>query len=113
MAQEATPDPTDDSEGGGDGDEPMAEWDDEQWADRYGRTQGHTNALVLDDGTRLENHETVLRNEHGETQTFEVIGLRYEDFRWFAWGPHNVTVELSKSSIQSMFDAGDLEVVEE
>lgn len=89
----------------------MTEWDRDIWRDGYNRKHGNTLGLKLDDGTYLENFETVLENEYGETETFEIIGLDRE-FRWYGWGPHDMTVLLRKKTIQSMFDAGDLKVVE-
>lgn len=64
--------------------------------------------LVLDDGTRLVPYETELVNKHGESETFEMI--RDREMKWHCWGPHNVTVTLTKSSIQSMFDDNELEI---
>lgn len=89
----------------------MTEWDRETWPDDYGKTQGRTKGLELDDGTYLECYETELVNQFGEAETFEVIGLdRYTE--WYGWGPHDMTVRLSKGTIQSMFDSGDLTIVD-
>lgn len=90
----------------------MPEWDRERWTDDYGQEHGRTNGLRLDDGTYLSNYDTTLRNEHGEETMFEVIADDTK-MKWYGWGPHSMTVVLRKTTIQSMYDAGDLTVIGE
>lgn len=77
--------------------------------DYHGNTR--VVALELDDGTRLENFETVLVNEYGDRATFEVLPGS-KTMTWFNWGPYDLEVALRRSSIQRLFDDEGLVISE-
>jgi hypothetical protein len=86
----------------------MSEWKTET-IDKYGNER--VVGLELDDGTFLNNFNTILKNEYDECETFEVISG--ERMVWYGWGPYDIEAVLWRSTIQKMFDAGALEVVEQ
>ena len=70
------------------------------------------NGLELDDGTYLVCHKTVLRHESGREFTFDLGSTDFPRCKVFSWGGHDMQVCLTPETIQSMYDAGELEIVE-